>query len=375
MDPNEVDWPREIFAAGVPYAKEALNLGEGYYRNKFACRALSGMIKHFDKPKIQNAIGTFANLKMKGYNGLQKIFNVLGSEYHIKSINHSIGLLDAGLLAFDLTNVWISEDKNVDEKMYGRGKKIAGTIGGIIGGIIGSPLGFFGSLGGGIVGGYLGEKIYDGIAYGINKACEFFSGIMGKFRTGGVEFVYPKEINEFKNNFSFDKCHYIAFEYEDLKNNFNVKQMINLINSKFLINNIKVHNLNDIYDTILKEISYGFLYKQKLPSISLNFNKEGLLYSIMDEYYKNTITGNILTFLDYYLKSYVNGGFFKEDFIFNWQNNQNENRDYLQKNLTDFKKYLYDLTHNPNDINYCSMYDLVHDSKNDNNYVSAFRII
>ena len=95
----------------------------------------------------------------------------------------------------------------------------------------------------------------------------------------------------------------------------------------------------------------------------------------MDDFYKNTITGNILTFLDYYLKSYVNGGFFKEDFVFNWQNERNENRDYLQQNLIDFKKYLYDLTHNPNDINYCSMYDLTHNSENNNDYISAFRII
>ena len=44
----------------------------------------------------------------------------------------------------------------------------------------------------------------------------------------------------------------------------------------------------------------------------------------MDEYYKNTLTGNILTIIDYYLKCYVNGGFFKEEFIFNWQNNRRE---------------------------------------------------
>ncbi len=93
------------------------------------------------------------------------------------------------------------------------------------------------------------------------------------------------------------------------------------------------------------------MFKKILPSISLNFNEDALLYSIMDEYYKNTLTGNILTFIDYYLKCYVNGGFFKEEFIFNWQNNRNINRDFLQQNIIDFKKYLYDLTLNPNEIN------------------------
>ena len=95
----------------------------------------------------------------------------------------------------------------------------------------------------------------------------------------------------------------------------------------------------------------------------------------MNDYYKNTITGNILTFIDYYLKSYVNGGFFKEEFIFSWQNGKNTDQNYLQKNIIDFKKYLFEINHNPNDINYISMYDLNNNPKNDNNYVSAFRII
>ena len=45
-----------------------------------------------------------------------------------------------------------------------------------------------------------------------------------------------------------------------------------------------------------------FCLKNLSPSISLNFNKDTSLYSLMDEYYKNTLTGNILTLIDYYLK-------------------------------------------------------------------------
>jgi len=148
---------------------------------------------------------------------------------------------------------------------------------------------------------------------------------------------------------------------------------ISLLNEKFLLQ--KVNNLDEVFDTILKEIAYGFLNQKELPEISLNFNKDKLLYSIMDEFYKNTLTGNILTFLDYYLKCYVNGGFFKEDFIFNWQNTRNENIDYLDSNIIDFKKYLYELTHDPNEIDYYSMYDLGQNEKFESNYISAFRII
>ena len=195
------------------------------------------------------------------------------------------------------------------------------------------------------------------------------------FHSGGIEFYMPKEINHFKNIFGFNKSHYIAFEYNKGKNNFDIEQIIELINTKFLINEIKVNSLDEIYDNILKEISYGFLCKKELPSISLNFNKEGLLYSLMNEYYKTTLTGNILTFLDYYLKSYVNGGFFKEEFIFKLQETKNINLEYLSKNMTDFKKYIYNLTNNSNDTNYLSMYDLDLTEKYESNYISAFRII
>ena len=201
--------------------------------------------------------------------------------------------------------------------------------------------------------------------------CPAYAVVM---RSGGVEFHLPRQINNFTNFFSFNKCHYVAFEYEDL----NIEEIIDLVNSKFLINDINVKSLSQIYDTIFKEIAYGFLCKNELPSISLNFNKDGLLYSIMDNYYKNTLTGNILTFLDYYLKSYANGGFFKEEFIYEWQNKQNQDFDYLSENLTDFKKYIHDLKNEPDAINYCSIYDMVNigiTEAYDNNYISAFRII
>ena len=195
------------------------------------------------------------------------------------------------------------------------------------------------------------------------------------FHSGGIEFIMPREINKFKKNFSFNKCHYIPFEFSDENKDFDINQIIDLVNNKFLINNIKVKSLDEIYETILKEISYGFLYQKELPSISLNFNSDGLLYSIMYNYYKNTLTGNVLTFLDYYLKSYVNGGFFKEEFIYNWQNKRNENLDYLSQNLTDFKRYIFDLKKDPNNINYLSIYDLDLVVKYEKEYISAFRII
>ena len=326
---------RDVITASFPTGEEFLALYKPFFRDKNLSRAAAGIIMSYKHPKVQDFIANAAILSQKGYNAVQNGLGILNHELKFKGISTKVSFCDALCLGIDLVDVWTSSDKNLNEKLNESAKSVYKTAGSIIGGNVGKAVGAFignvmcpvgGAFVGGFIGTLLGAKvgsicgglIYDGVSSLLNKGIEFFSGIFGQFRSGGVEFVYPKEIREFKKNFGFDKYHLIAFEYEDEKNNYNAREeIIKLINSNFLIGNIKVKNLDEIYDTILKEISFGFLYKKKLPSISLNFNKGGLLYSIMDDYCKNTITGNILTFLDYYLKSYVNGGFFKEDFVFN----------------------------------------------------------
>ena len=222
-------------------------------------------------------------------------------------------------------------------------------------------------------GGKIGELAWNGYGNLLNSGVRKLAGVAKSFASGGVEFILPKKIPEFEKKFCFTNIHYIAFEFESIKNDFNPEMIIDFLNKNFLL--IKINGLDEVFDTILKEIAYGFLNKKVLPEISLNFNKDKLLYSIMDDFYRNTLTGNILTFLDYYLKCYVNGGFFKENFIFNWQNNKNEDKEYLNSNINDFRQYLYNLTHDPNEIDYYSIYDLGQKEKFESNYISAFRII
>ena len=359
--------------------------------------SLSNLSEELSKIRINNIKTDFINnaYKEMNKNGLFNFNQKMPELKNLKLLNGKLSKINPIInkinMGLELGKVWLDKDADLNSKLYNTGKKVSLFAGAFAGGKIGALVGTFlgpgigtglGAVVGGVVGfisslllGFLAENIYDFCAGQIKKGIDYLAGILGSFRSGGVEFVFPKEIPEFKEKFSFDRIHYFAFEYEDEKNNFNVNEMINLINSKFLENNIKITNLNELFDTILMEIAHGFLYKKVLPSISLNFNKEGLLYSIMNDYYKNTITGNILTFIDYYLKSYVNGGFFREEFIFTWQNEKNTDQNFLQKNIIDFKKYLYEINHNPNDINYISMYDLNNNPKNDNNYISAFRII
>ena len=410
-DDDQIDWTQELISAGVPEAKEALPVYKNGLKKRAVARAIADIINNYGNNKLLERNEKKFDFKMKLINKIdyaQKGLDFFSSGEHFPSKYSKLSWkgafkvthLDKMFLAKDLYMIATNKDLNMVDKYDKSCNKIIGAAGSIVGAATGSALGakigaaigtcicpglgtgigaflgFAGGIAGSIAGGKIFSNFYDKFCSPVvKKGLNYLSGIMGKFRSGGVEFILPSEINEFNDNFSFDRCHFIAFEYIN-ENNFDVNnQILELINSKFLINNIKVKNLNEVYETILREIAYGFLYQKNLPSISLNFNKEGLLYSIMDDFYKNTLTGNILTFLDYYVKSYVNGGFFEENFVFNWQNNKNENMDYLQKNLTDFTKYLFELTHDPNKINYCSIYDLIKEDKTKNNYISAFRII
>ena len=390
---DDVEWGNEIVSAANASGNEAIKKAKPNFPNNVFGKAIAKAIEN--RNADPNKLFKMANLKIKTFNGVEKALGFTNSDV-FKVGGHGVGVLDFFMLSSSLMKTWMPSDKKIGQKLDETGKTIAGftsalvvsekgmVIGAQIGAAIGSLFpgagtaiggfigGAIGAIAGSIVGNKIGEAAYDGTKHLVNEGIKKLSGVNKSFSSGGVEFILPKEIPEFKKIFCFNNIHYISFEYES-ENNFDVNQIISLLNEKFLLK--KVNNLDEVYDTILKEIAYGFLNKKELPEISLNFNKDKLLYSIMDEFYKNTLTGNILTFLDYYLKCYVNGGFFKEDFIFNWQNTRNENKDYLDANIIDFKKYLYEYTHDPNEIDYYSMYDLGQEEKFESNYISAFRII
>ena len=135
--------------------------------------------------------------------------------------------------------------------------------------------------------------------------------------------------------------------------------------------------MNQLFSTILNELVYGYLVGKKLPYISLNFNKKSLLYSIQNEYYKHTLIGNIITLLDYYMKCYINGGFFKEEFIYEWHKNRNTDRKYLKSNLILFHKYLMEYFGDINKFEYYTIDEFINDNKirEEHKFKSAFRII
>ena len=127
------------------------------------------------------------------------------------------------------------------------------------------------------------------------------------------------------------------------------KEIIDIV-KRIILPGIKLDSIEQIWSTILYELSSGFLVEKKSPKINLSYNNEELLYSEMYDYYKNTLIGHILLFLDYFMKGFLHGGFFDEDFIYNWEKTKNISFSYLQENFNELKRYLY--KQNLNDLDY-----------------------
>ena len=269
------------------------------------------------------------------------------------------------------------------------GGAIAGAIAGSafpgVGNVAGFFIGLGSSIAGSIGGEYLGKAVYGrthnmkGEENTMEKKGED-EDLSGGGKTGGIEFQIPKEIKGFKKLLFFEKLlnQNIIFKYEYS----NLEDILDVANRFLIDKNNKFTSINQIFQTILTEIYGGFIGKGVLPYVSLNFNNKALLYSIMPNYYKKTLVGNILGYLDYFLKGFVNGGFFKEDFVQNWYLNKNEDNEYLNSNFINLKKYIYNNKNKiPNHDIYFTVYDLgenISDEENTiirKNSLSAFRII
>ena len=99
----------------------------------------------------------------------------------------------------------------------------------------------------------------------------------------------------------------------------------------------------------------------------------------MPNYYKKTLVGNILGYLDYFLKGFVNGGFFKEDFVNKWYINKNEDFNYLNLNFINLIKYIYfNKSKIKNHDLYLTVYDLgekIDEEENNNFRKNHYRLL
>jgi hypothetical protein len=160
------------------------------------------------------------------------------------------------------------------------------------------------------------------------------AGLSGKEASGpgGVEFRPALSIPAF-NEMAFveNSIHFISMDSQN--------DMINVAN-RLLLPPYKISSPQQIFDTILYEVIQGITKYNASPFVSLHFNKEGILYSVMDQIYQKTLVGHVIGFIDYYMKCFVNGGFFKEEFIYTWYKSQNSNPDYLNASIIPLRKNL-----------------------------------
>jgi ankyrin repeat protein len=135
----------------------------------------------------------------------------------------------------------------------------------------------------------------------------------------------------------------------------------------------------DLIKQIQHELAEAYFEHKTTPFFSLHFN-EGALYPVIHPAFQGTITGKVISTLDYFLKCYLNGGTYDETFLQKWHEIANHDEEFLRKNLIDLKKYVKE--HCPG-LHYFSLrelenrYDLK--QKTSQNYrqpfMSSFRII
>ena len=132
---------------------------------------------------------------------------------------------------------------------------------------------------------------------------------------------------------------------------------------------------------IASEVHHAWSKHKMLPFFSLHFNQKGALYPVIPPVFINTLTGQVIAFLDYWMKCYLNGGFFDLEFLKSWHHSENLSEDYLKKHLVDLKKYSQ--TH-AKEITYLSLRELMarfgledatHSSEYKQPFQTSFRII
>lgn len=92
---------------------------------------------------------------------------------------------------------------------------------------------------------------------------------------------------------------------------------------------------------ILQELARGIYVHGTVPFFSLHFNEDSNLYPVIHPAYENTLVGQVISLLDYFMKGYLNGGIFKESFIRRWQQNPTKLKvtDDLIQELINLKTY------------------------------------
>jgi hypothetical protein len=96
---------------------------------------------------------------------------------------------------------------------------------------------------------------------------------------------------------------------------------------------------------IIRELVNGIYVYDNVPFFSLHFNSNGSMFPIIHPAYENTLCGRVIGLLDYFMKGYLNGGFFNEKDIDTWNDSTTNQHqlvnmfDYFRNHIKDGKDY------------------------------------
>ncbi|MCP5505034.1 MAG: ankyrin repeat domain-containing protein [Chlamydiales bacterium] len=90
---------------------------------------------------------------------------------------------------------------------------------------------------------------------------------------------------------------------------------------------------------VLRDVARGIYIYEALPFFSLHFNRSLISYPVIPPVYRNTLIGEALGMLDYYMKGFVNGYYFEKDFIADWSESKSMSQAYLLEHAKDFHEY------------------------------------
>ena len=93
---------------------------------------------------------------------------------------------------------------------------------------------------------------------------------------------------------------------------------------------------------ILRELAIGIYLHDTYPFFSLHFNEDSCLYPVIHPAYQNTLVGEVIGFLDYFMKGFLNGGVYDKSFLQNWHKSCNMDKEFLKSHLIDLQRYFRD---------------------------------
>jgi ankyrin repeat protein len=96
---------------------------------------------------------------------------------------------------------------------------------------------------------------------------------------------------------------------------------------------------DDQLQQILRELAQGIFIHETVPFFSLHFNGDSNMFPVIHPAYQNTLVGRTISMLDYHMKGFLNGAFYDEEFIKQWQLDPTQDESILREHVMDLHDY------------------------------------